>query len=107
MDYDNVSILQVMCLNLSLSYFIKHHPERFYHFILTVLPKAVMTKLKLLKEMHTVTKISEDSETVFYIFFLIYNKVKNKQLPNSNCLHSVSHFNSLPQLLTKSLFMTF
>ncbi len=54
--------------------------------------------------MHTVTKISEDSETVFYIFFLIYNKVKNKQLPNSNCLHSVSHFNSLPQLLTKSHF---
>ena len=57
--------------------------------------------------MHTVTKISEDSETAFYIYFLIYNKTKNKQLPNSNCLHSISHFNSLPQLLTKSLFMTF
>ena len=65
-----------MCLNLFLSYFIKHHHERFYHFILTVLPKAVITKLKLLKEMHTVTKISEDSETAFYIYFLIYNKSK-------------------------------
>ena len=32
------------------------------------------------------------------------NKTKNKQLPNCNCLHSISHFNSLPQLLTKSLF---
>ena len=42
-----------------------------------------MTKLKFLKEMHTVTKISEDSETAFYIYFLIYNKTKNKQLPNS------------------------
>lgn len=74
----------------------------FHHLILTVLPKAAITKLKFLKEMHTLTKISEDSETVFYIFFLIYNKVKCKQLPKSNCLHSVSHFNSLPQLLTKS-----
>ena len=39
----------------------------------TALPKAVTTKLKSLKETHTVTKISEDSETVFYIFFLINN----------------------------------
>lgn len=52
--------------------------------------------------MHTVTKISEDSETASYIFFLINNKIKNKQPPNCNCLHSISHFNSLPQLLTKS-----
>ena len=68
------------------------------------LPKVVITKLKFLKEMHTVTKISEDSETASYIFFLINNKIKNKQPPNCNCLHSISHFNSLPQLLTKSLF---
>ena len=45
-----------------------------------------MTKLKFLKEMHTVTKISEDSETAFYIYFLIYNKTKNKQPPNSKLL---------------------
>ena len=36
--------------------------------------------------MHTVTKISEDSETVFYIYFLICNKTKNKQLPISKLL---------------------
>ena len=34
----------------------------FHHLILTVLPKAVIIKLKFLKETHTVTKISEDSE---------------------------------------------
>ena len=76
----------------------------FHNLILTVLPKAVTTKLKFLKEMHTVTKISEDSETAFYIYFLINCPIKNKQLPNSNCLHSNFHFNSLSQLLTKSLF---
>ena len=54
--------------------------------VLTVLPKAVITKLRFLKEMHTVTKISEDSETVFYIYFLICNKTKNKQLPISKLL---------------------
>ncbi len=32
-----------------------------------------ITKLKFLKETHTVTKISEDSETAFYIYFLICN----------------------------------
>ena len=32
------------------------------------------------------TKISEDSETVFYIYFLICNKTKNKQLPISKLL---------------------
>ena len=32
MDYNNVWILRVMCLNLSLSCFIKQHPEKFYHF---------------------------------------------------------------------------
>ena len=67
-----------------------------------MIPKAVIIKLKFLKETHTVTKISEDSEIASYIFFLINNKIKNKQPPNSNCLHSISHFNSLPQLLTKS-----
>ena len=56
------------------------------HTILTVLPKAVIIKLKFLKETHTVTKISEDSETVFYIYFLICNKTKNKQLPISKLL---------------------
>ncbi len=43
----------------------------FHHLILTVLPKAVLTKLKFLKELLTVTKISEVSETAFYIYFLI------------------------------------
>ena len=43
----------------------------FHHLILTVLPKAVLTKLKFLKEMLTVTKISKVSETAFYIYFLI------------------------------------
>ena len=57
--------------------------------ILTVLPKSVIIKLKFLKETHTVTKNSEDSETVFYIYFLICNKTKNKQPPRSNCLHSI------------------
>ena len=52
--------------------------------------------------MHTVTKISEDSETLFYIYFLICNKTKNKQLPISKLLALNFHFNSLPQLLTKS-----
>ena len=60
------------------------HKEKFL--ILTVLPKAVITKLKFLKEMHTVTKISEDSKTAFYIYFLICNKTKNKQLPISKLL---------------------
>ena len=55
--------------------------------------------------MHTVTKISEDSETVFYIYFLICNKTKNKQLPISKLLALNFHFNSLPQLLTKSLIL--
>ena len=36
--------------------------------------------------MHTVTKISEDSESAFYIYFLICNKTKNKQLPISKLL---------------------
>ena len=56
------------------------------HRKLSVLPKDVITKLKLLKEMHTVAKNSEDSETAFYIYFLIYNKTKNKQLPISKLL---------------------
>ena len=43
------------------------------------------------------------TEIAFYIYFLICNKTKNKQLPINNCLHSISHFNSLPQLLTMSL----
>ena len=51
-----------------------------------MIPKAVIIKLKFLKETHTVTKISEDSETVFYIYFLICNKTKNKQLPISKLL---------------------
>lgn len=33
MDYNNVWILRVMCLNLSLSCFIKHYPEKFHHFL--------------------------------------------------------------------------
>ena len=41
--------------------------------ILTVLPKAAIIKLKFLKETHTVIKISEDSKTAFYIYFLICN----------------------------------
>ena len=56
------------------------------HTIPTVLPKVVIIKLKFLKETHTVTKISEDSETAFYIYFLICNKTKNKQLPISKLL---------------------
>ena len=51
-----------------------------------MIPKAGIIKLKFLKETHTVTKISEDSETVFYIYFLICNKTKNKQLPISKLL---------------------
>ena len=51
-----------------------------------MIPKAVIIKLKFLKETHTVTKISEDSETVFYIYFLICNKTKNKQPPISKLL---------------------
>ena len=51
-----------------------------------MIPKAVIIKLKFLKETHTVTKISEDSETVFYIYFLICNKTKNKQLNISKLL---------------------
>ena len=51
-----------------------------------MIPKAVIIKLKFLKETHTVTKISEDSETVFYIYFLICNKTKNTQLPISKLL---------------------
>ena len=69
-------------VNLSSS----HRYEKKFLVILTVLPKAVIIKLKFLKEMHTVTKISEDSETVFYIYFLICNKTKNKQLPISKLL---------------------
>ena len=69
-------------VNLSSS----HRYEKKFLVILTVLPKAVITKLRFLKEMHTVTKISEDSETVFYIYFLICNKTKNKQLPISKLL---------------------
>ena len=51
-----------------------------------VLPKAVIIKLKFLKETHTVIKISGDSETAFYTYFLICNKTKNKQLPISKLL---------------------
>lgn len=36
--------------------------------------------------MHTVIKISGDSETALYIYFLICNKTKNKQLPISKLL---------------------
>ena len=36
------------------------------------------------------TKNSEDSESELYIYILINNKTKNKQLPISNCLHSIS-----------------
>ena len=45
------------------------------------------------------------TEIAFYIYFLICNKTKNKQLPINNCLHSISQFNSLPQLLTKSHYI--
>ena len=69
-------------VNLSSS----HRYEKKFLVILTVLPKAVIIKLKFLKEMHTVIKISGDSETVFYIYFLICNKTKNKQLPISKLL---------------------
>ena len=81
------------------------------HTILTVLPKAVIIKLKFLKEMHTVTKISEDSETVFYIYFLICNKTKNKQLPISKLLALYLSFYLLtptidkePQVIAHRLF---
>ena len=63
-----------------------HSMQNWLTGILTVLPKAVIIKLKFLKETHTVTKISEDSETAFYIYFLIYNKTKNRQLPISKLL---------------------
>ena len=63
-----------------------HRYEKKFLVILMVLPKAVIIKLKFLKETHTVRKISEDSETVFYIYFLICNKTKNKQLPISKLL---------------------
>ena len=35
--------------------------------------------------MRTVTKISKDSETVFYIYFLINNYITSKQPPNGDC----------------------
>lgn len=44
-----------------------------------------------------------DVEDTSQLLRIINNLIKNKQLPNSNCLHSISYFNSLPQLLTKSL----
>ena len=53
--------------------------------------------------MHTVTEISRDSETVFYIYFHINNSTKNKQPLESATAHKTFHFNSLPQQLTKSL----
>lgn len=47
------------------------------------------------------SKISDVSETVFEIHFQINNCITNKQPPNGDC-SNVFHFNSLPQLLTKS-----
>ena len=55
----------------------------------TVLPKVATTKLKSSNVMLTVTKISNASETVFYIFFLI-NALTNKQPPDGDCSYSKS-----------------
>ena len=35
--------------------------------------------------MLTVTEILKDSETVFYIYFLINNSITNKQPPDGDC----------------------
>ena len=42
--------------------------------------------------MHTVTKILSDSETVFYIYFLIDNSKRNKQPLKCDCLHKIFSF---------------
>jgi len=68
----------------------------------TALPKAAITRLKSLKEMHTVTEILNASETVFYICFLIKNAAKTNRW-QLNCYHLLkSVFSGLPKLLTKS-----
>ena len=54
-----------------------------------------------------VTKISSDSETVFYIYFLINNLITNKQPLKATACINLFHFNSLPQLLTKSQILPF
>ena len=51
-----------------------------------VLLKAATTRLRFLNAMHTVTRISTDSETVFYIFFLTKNTITNKQPSDDDCL---------------------
>lgn len=50
------------------------------------LPKVATTKSKYSNEMLTVTRISNVSEIVFYIYFLIKDSTKIKQLLDYNCL---------------------
>ena len=58
----------------------------------TALPKDATTKLRSLKEMLTGTRILKDSETVFYICFLINFQTTNKQPPDRRLLISSFSF---------------
>lgn len=53
-------------------------------------------KIKVSKRNAYGYKISNVSETVFYIFFLINTSITNEQPPDGSCSHTFFHFNSYP-----------
>ena len=84
--------------------------DLFFYFISTSFYNARNNKIKVLKR-NTVIKIPEDSETAFYIYFLICNKTKNKQPPISKLLALYLSFYLLtrtidnePQVIAHRLF---
>ena len=100
MDYNNVWIFRVMCLNLSLSCFIKHYPEKFYHFLCG----NYAEHWRLCAENKIVLDILPERYKPHFTYILSYTtKQRTSSCLLANCLHAISHFNSLPQLLTKSL----
>ena len=100
MDYNNVWIFRVMCLNLSLSCFIKHYPEKFHHFLCC----NYAEHWRLCAENKIVLDILPERYKPHFTYILSYTtKQRTSSCLLANCLHAISHFNSLPQLLTKSL----
>ena len=49
-------------------------------------------------------KFQKIQKPYFTYIFSYATKQRTSSCLSANCLHSISHFNSLPQLLTKSLF---
>ena len=91
-----------MCLNLPFSCFIKHQPEKFYHFFCD----KYVEHWRLYAENKIVLDILSERYKPHFTYILSYTtKQRTSSCLLANCLHAISHFNSLPQLLAKSLYL--